>query len=136
MIELNYLAILVCGVISMVVGGIWYGPLFGKKWMHIIGVAPADMEECKKGAGQLYLVQFLLTLFQLYVLAHFIKGWQEASGVESALWIWMGFIMPTIAGGCMWNNDSAKISWSRFGIQAGYQLLMFVIYGVILGLWK
>lgn len=137
MITINYWAILVCAIISMIVGSIWYGPMFGKTWMKIICADVADPEARKKmqkSAGPLYLVQFLLTLFQLYVLAHFIKGWEEASGVESALWIWIGFIMPTVAGSSMWNNDSAKISWTRFGIQAGYQLVMFVIYGLILGL--
>ena len=43
--------------------------------------------------------------------------------------------MPTVAGAAMWNNDSAKISWARFMIQAGYQLVLFVMFGLILGAW-
>ncbi len=37
-IEVNYLAIIVGAVFSMILGAIWYGPIFGKKWMEIIGV--------------------------------------------------------------------------------------------------
>jgi len=137
--EINYLAVLVCGVFAMVVGGIWYGPLFGRAWMHILGVNPDDtkrQKEMQKAAGPLYLIQFILVLFQAYVLAHYIKGWNEVSGVENALWIWAAFIMPTVAGASMWNNDSRKTAWKRFLIQTGYQLVIFVVFGLILAAWK
>jgi len=139
MITLNYWAIIVSAIFSMVLGALWYGPLFGRKWMEIVGVSPADMErrkEMQKGVGKLYLIQFLLTLFQVWVLAYYIAGWQEVSGVQNALWIWAAFIIPTIAGTAMWNNDSAKISWARFLIQGGYQLILFVVFGLILTYWK
>lgn len=122
----------------MVLGFVWYGPLFGNKWLEIVGASKLDMEarkEMQKKAGPLYFVQFLLTLFQVYVLAHYVKGWTEVSAVENALWIWAAFVMPIVAGGAMWNNDSRKIAWARFLIQAGYQLILFVTFGYILGVW-
>ena len=137
--EINYWAVLVCAVISMIVGFVWYGLIFKNVWIRIIKATPDDLakrEAMQKSAGPLYLVQFLLTILQLYILAHYIAGWTDATGVENSLWIWLGFIVPTIAGSSMWNNDSAKVSWARFGIQAGYQLVMFVIYGLILGMWR
>ncbi len=136
--EINYYAVLVCAVLSMVVGAIWYGPLFGKKWAEVVGVDMSNEEarkEMQKGVGKLYAVQFALALFQIYVLAHYIKGWTEVSGVENALWIWAGFIIPTVAGSAMWNNDSSKISWTRFLIQGGYQLILFIMFGFVLGTW-
>ena len=136
---INYWAVLVCGVASMITGSIWYGPLFGKKWAHIIGASNMTPEECKKmqkAAGPLYLIQFLLSLLQAYILAHFIQAWGDAPAVKTALFIWLGFLMPTVAAGSMWNNDSAKTSWSRFLIQAVYNLLNLVIFALILGMWK
>ena len=35
--DLNYLAILVAGISNMVIGFLWYGPIFGKMWMGLIG---------------------------------------------------------------------------------------------------
>ena len=137
--EINYLAVLVASILSMVLGALWYGPLFGKKWMEIIGAKPmteADQKKMQKQAMPLYLIQFLLTLFQVYVLAQYIAGWTDASGIENSLWIWAAFVMPTVAGACMWNNDSKEIAWSRFLIQGGYQLVLFVIFGLVLGMWK
>jgi len=130
------IAIIVGGVLSMVVGYIWYGPLFGKKWMEIIGASAEDeakRKEMQKAAGPLYVVQLILTLFQLWILAQVIGVWTSVSGLEVALWVWAGFVMPVIAGTAMWNNDSRSVAWARFLIQGGYQLIMFVIFGLLLG---
>ncbi len=137
--EINYLAVLVCGVASMVIGFVWYGPLFGKIWMNAAGIGPMDMEkrkEMQKSAGPLYGIQFVLSLFTAYVLAHYIAGWKDASGVENALWIWAAFVMPIVAGNAMWNNFTAKAKWTLFWLGAGYQLVLFVAYGLILGMWR
>jgi len=106
--------------------------------MEIIGADSKDKkarEKMQKEAGPLYGIQFLLVLFQVFVLAFYIKGWGEAGGIENALWIWAAFIVPTLAGSAMWNNDSNKVKFSRFMIQAGYQLILFVTFGFILGVW-
>ncbi len=137
--EPNYIIILGGAVVSMVVGSIWYGPLFGKKWMEICGVSAMDeakRKEMQKAAMSLYLTQFLLTLLQLFVLVNQMTwgGWTgQAIGVS--FFYWLGFIMPTIAGSAMWNNDSTKVKWARFLIQSGYQLVMFLIFGLMIQMW-
>lgn len=138
-IAVNYLAIITGAVLSMALGALWYGPLFGKKWMEIVGVNPDDMEaknKMQKSAGPLYAVQFLLTLFQVLVLAHLVADTEIAGGLERALWIWAAFVIPTMAGAVMWTNDSRKLKWARFLIQGGYQLLLFTIFGLLLQFWK
>ena len=130
------IAIIVGAVLAMVIGYVWYGPLFGKKWMEVIGATEMDMEkrkEMQKAAGPLYVVQFILALFQVWVLSMVIANWTSVSGLEAALWVWAAFVMPIVAGGAMWNNDSKKVTWTRFLLQGGYQLILFVIFGLILG---
>jgi hypothetical protein len=137
--EINYLAVLACGIVSMIIGFVWYGPLFGKLWIKVIGATEMDLaarKEMQKKAMPLYGISFVLALFQAYVLAHYIQGWAEASGLENALWIWAAFIVPTVAGASMWNNDSRKIAWTRFWLQAGYYLVLFVVFALILSYWR
>lgn len=136
---INYWAIATGAVLSMIIGAIWYGPIFGKKWMEIVGVDPADKEAMKKmqkSAGPLYGVQFILTLFQVLVLAHLVADTQIAGGLERSLWIWAAFVIPTLAGAVMWTNEAAKLKWARFLIQGGYQLVLFGIFGLLLQFWK
>lgn len=138
-IAVNYWAIATGAIFSMVLGAIWYGPLFGKKWMEIVGVNPADLEARKKmqkSAGPLYAVQFVLTLFQVLVLAHLVADTNIAGGLERSLWIWAAFIIPALAGAVMWTNEAAKLKWARFLIQGGYQLVLFTVFGLLLQFWK
>ena len=138
-LTINYWAVGAGAIFSMILGAIWYGPLFGKKWMEIIGVDPTDEEAKKKmqkSAGPLYAVQFLLTLFQVFVLAHLVADTQLVGGLERSLWIWAAFIIPTLAGAIMWTNDNSKLKWARFRIQGGYQLILFTVFGLLLQFWK
>jgi len=137
-VTINYVAIGVGAIISMAIGALWYGPLFGNRWMKIIGVDPNNLEERKKmqkGAGPLYFIQFILTLFQVLVLAHLIADTTRAGGIERAVWIWAAFVIPTLAGAVMWTNENSTMKWARFLIQGGYQFTMFIIYGTILQFW-
>ena len=134
---IHFLPIILCAVLAMVVGSVWYGPLFGHLWMHITGTAHMDAhkrKEMQKKMGPLYLAQFALAFFQIYILAH-LTGYTAVSGIVSGVLVWAGFVLPTVAGSCMWNNDSKKVAWQRFAIQAGYQLVCFILFGFILGVW-
>ena len=138
-IIINYWAVLVGSIFSMILGAIWYGPIFGEKWMEIIGINPKDsiaIDKMKKSAGPMYLAQFALTLFQVLVLAHFIGENQNVTGIERAVWIWAAFIVPTLGGTIMWNNQSTDLKWARFFIQGSYQLILFIVLGLLLHFWK
>lgn len=51
-VDINYLAVIAAGVASMVVGSLWYGPLFGRKWVALSGRRRAFKI---RGAGELFL---------------------------------------------------------------------------------
>ncbi len=44
-VSINYLAVILCGIISMVIGAIWYGPVFGKLWMKQYGFTEEDLRK-------------------------------------------------------------------------------------------
>ncbi|MEK7588577.1 MAG: DUF1761 domain-containing protein [Patescibacteria group bacterium] len=140
MVDVNYVAIVVCAVLSMVIGSVWYGPMFGKKWMEITGADKYDLakrKEMQKKAMPLYGIQFVLSLIQAYIFAQYIVigSLIDISGVLNGFLVWLAFIMPTVAGSSMWNNNSNKIKWAQFGIQAGYQLVLLLVFGAILFAW-
>ena len=134
---MSYITIIGAGVVAMIVGSIWFGPLFGKKWMEICGVTGADeakRKQMQKEALPLYAIQFVLVLLQIYVLGNLIS-FTGGNGMGVAFFMWLGFVMPTIAGSAMWNNNTTRMKWAAFLIQAGYNLVLFIILGYILGMW-
>lgn len=143
---IHYLEIITCLVISMVLGSLWFGPIFGKRWMAIIGankdaaqteIDQTRREEMQKAAMPLYFVQALLTLVQIFVLDQFIQVIARASGMNGlqvAVWTFLAFIMPAVAAASMWTADTSSVKWGRFLIQGGYYVLLFIIFGAILGM--
>ena len=137
MVDVNYLNVLISAVLAMVLGTVWYGFLFKKQWMEIIGVSGLTEEEQKmkqRESMRLYFIQFVLVIMQAYVVTFYVKGFGTMIGIENALLLWFAFVMPTLAGSSMWTNDSRRISLMRFFIQLGYQFLMFVVFGFILSM--
>ena len=57
MSDINFWAVLVCAIVSMIVGSIWYGPLFGKLFMREMGMdkwTPEKQAAMKKSMGMSY----------------------------------------------------------------------------------
>ncbi len=132
---INYLAVFVAAIVSMVIGGFWYSPLlFGKNWAEGMNFAPKDMLDMKKRANASYAINFLLLLLMAFVLAHFVDYAQATTfieGVQAGFWVWLGFIATVSLGSVLWEGRPIQV----YLINAGYQLVSLVMMGIILTLW-
>lgn len=129
--DINMLAVLVAGLLSMVIGFVWYGPLFAKDWMQEVGVNEKDL---RKGPGMGYLLTFIGALVEAYVLAHFVDYAYASTAIEgmvTALWLWMGFVAYAIGV----NYIFAKRSFKLWTIDAGYFLVLLLAQGALLATW-
>ncbi len=142
MVDVNYLTVFLAGVSSMLVGFLWYGPLFGKAWASLMGWTTKDFEKLKKqkGAdmGRLYALQFIGSLFMAFVLSHalvFAKSYLGTEGVSAGLqtgfWNWLGFVAPVTLGSILWEGKS----WKLWVLNNGNYLVTLMTMGVILSLW-
>jgi hypothetical protein len=133
-ILVNYWAIVGGAVFLLAVGMVWYGPLFSRQWMKIVGaesMSKEDMAQAQKEMMPMYVIQFILSLVTSYVLYFFVKGWAAVSGVEAGFWVWLGFAMP-VAAGAMWDTRKG-LKMRKFLIVAGYQLVTLIILGWAFG---
>ncbi len=138
--HINFLSLLVGGVASLILGMIWYSKsLFGNTYMKALGadtnISPEKMKAIQKRMWQILLTQFVLSVFQVWVLAIYILRTPEVFPLANAIWIWAGFVMPTIAGGALWSARPRKDAWKIFWITSGYQLVMFAVFAFILKAW-
>jgi hypothetical protein len=138
-VDVNYLAILVSSVLSMVLGSIWFGPLFGKQWMKLMKFTKESMSGMNSSEmGKLYGLQFLGSLIMNFVLAHnlvFASSYLGESGISAGLqtgfWTWLGFFVPATLAGFLWEGKSFKL-WV---LNQGYYLVLLLTSGVVLALW-
>jgi len=70
--DINYWAVLGAALASMVVGFIWYGVLFKKQYMTLMGFTPEGMKNMKMTANKAYFLQFIASLVMASVLAKFV----------------------------------------------------------------
>jgi hypothetical protein len=133
----NYWAVLVSAVASMVVGFLVYGPLFGKQFMSAMGMdkmSPDQQAAMRKSAGLKYFYQFLASLVMFYVLAGLIV-WNfptegAKGGLIMAFWVWIGFIVPLKFGDSLWGGKM-----TLFWIGIFNMLVTLLVGGAIIGAW-
>jgi hypothetical protein len=100
-------------------------------------MTPEQKQAMKKNMGGMYFIQFILSLITAGVLSYHLVNWGgEGTAVGVAICTWFGFVMTTEAGAALWSGKSAKMAWKQFFITAGAQLVTFIVFALILGMWK
>jgi hypothetical protein len=136
-VSVNFWAVLVSGVCSIIIGSLWYGPLFGKKFMRAMGMDTWSAErqaEEKKKMGLAYFGQFVASIVMFYVLGWLMGALNAVTplnGVQVAFWVWLGFVVPVQYGQQIWGGKLIL-----FYIGAGNMLLTLLAAGAILGGWR
>lgn len=134
--DVNYIAIVISAVAMMVLGFLWYGPLFGKFWMKEMGLTKSDMEKAKKkGMTKSYVLMAASAIVMSYVFAHVLLAFGSNSApaaLQGAFWTWLGFVATVMLGKVLWEGKS----WKLYILDAGYYLVGLGIVGQILTFWK
>ena len=91
----NWLAVLVGVVASNALGFLWYGPLFGKTWLSMIGKKQEEL----KSSPSMYAVTALasaITMVVLSLIVHAFGGWERFpfyNVYRSGNWYDLGFLI-------------------------------------------
>jgi hypothetical protein len=121
-VSVNLWAVLVSAVASMVIGSVWYGPLFGKKFIALMGMdklTPEEMVKMQKGMWKTYVMQIVSSILCFYVLAWFIEVLEALTlmgGLEVAFLVWLGFVVPIKFGDAIWGGRSCGLLIAEGGL--------------------
>jgi hypothetical protein len=127
---LNWLAVAAAAVSSFILGGLWYGPLFGKVWMRATGIT--EEKAAQANMGKVFGVSLVLQLVAAAVLAMFIGG-EATVGFAVAAGASVGVFWIAPALGVVYLFEQR--SFVHWAVNAGYQAVAFTVMGLILGLW-
>lgn len=131
MANANLLAILIAAACGFMVGGVWYGPLFGKAWQREIGMSDDDLKSANmlKIYGTAILFSVLSAVFMGHMLAHFGEMSLRSTMMIST-GVALGFIVPAIGTNYLFGRKSGKL----FAIDAGYWVAFYAAMGLVFGL--
>ncbi len=141
MSTINWLAVLVAGISSFVVGGIWYSPgLFGKAWMKDNNFTE---EAIKKGnKGKIFGFTLIFSLLMAANLAMFLVdkpncpadcimkvdlSWGAAAGFLAGIWTFCAIAIHSLF---------ELKPWRVILINGFYSLVSLTLMGAIIGVWR
>ncbi len=131
--EVNLLAVLVAGIVPMVIGALWYGPLFGKRW---IALMETTEEELQEGFNPLktHGVGFVLSLVTAYVLAQLIAEHAGGAmvGVHVALLALVAFVLPVTHQSVTYEGRKAGLAW----LNIGFNGVALVAQALVIAVWR
>ena len=131
-------AIIISMVVSVILGFIWYGPLFGKQWMKLSGIAMPDPKPSMKVMIKPIILSLVGSLLMSCVLStsiafhnvfysnYFALGYGAA--YLRAFLLWLGFVVPIYFNFSGWENKP----WTLFFINVGYWLVFLLISSAVI----
>lgn len=134
--EINYWAVLIATVASMVIGSVWYTPkVFGNRWMKLANVTPA---ETGVRAWLPIVVGVVLSFLLAWVLAgsiaiawHFYGGGYLWSALVTGVTLWAGFTAGRIIVHDVFEGRPSNLTV----LNIAHELVTVLAMAVIIGVW-
>jgi hypothetical protein len=135
----NYLAILVAAIAGFAFGAAWYMTL-SKQWLAARGLSEGEAKA--KANAEWSWLPFIISFIALLIMAwmlsgilmHLARGGTEMSlrsGVISGFFLWLGFVITTMAVNHAFQGDRRALTL----IDGGHWLGVLLIQGAVLGWW-
>ena len=136
--EINWLAVLLADVSSMIIGAVWYAmPVFGRRWMRLTGIKEEDMRQGGAAVALPLIITFVVSFFTAAVLAgsaaiaqHFYDGTSFlVTAVLTAVILWIGFTAARMITHDLFDRRSSSLTV----LNLAHELVTVVVMGLIIG---
>ena len=128
---ISWLGVVLGAIAFFMVGGIWYGPLFGKAWMRASGVTE---EEAQGSSLPLVFAGTLLLTFLAGIALAAIIG----AGASVTLGMWIGALVGVLLAGTALAVQALyeRRSLALLALGLGYNILGFIAMGAVIAAFQ
>lgn len=130
----NWFSFAIAVVLPMIVGSLWYGPLFGKVWMRMMDLTEKKIKETlnpvKSYGGS--LLASVLTAYVFSFCISYMNMGTLGGGLTVGFAAWVGFALPMGWQSVAWEDKDMKL----FVLNQGNNLLVFLLTGALIGGWR
>lgn len=128
--SINWLAVVVGTILSMALGALWYGPLFGQYWLKLIGKTEEELESSPIMYVKTALAAFIgMLVLNLVVVA--FGATDLLSGLVAGGFIFLGIGATTTFVYTNFEGPSEKV-WFLY---VAYHLVVYLIMGAVFAIW-
>ena len=130
----NWGEVFVAALSAFVLGGLWFGPLFGKRWQALNNLS--DEAIANAPMGLIYGFAFALNCFLALMMSFFIEiammiGSGALTGALFGGFLAVVFVLPAFAINYLFSRRPLAV----FAIDIGYWVTQFALMGAIMGAW-
>lgn len=133
-VQINWIAVLLAMVSSMVVGSIWYAkPVFGEKWQKLVKL---DDKKMQTGAAKAMGITVVVSLITAFVLAHvtylsysFFNTSFMSAALTTAFWAWLGFAAARMITHDAFEQRNPKLTM----MNVVHELVTLLVMGLVIG---
>ncbi len=134
--EINYWAVIVATLATMVVGSIWYTPkVFGNYWMKKAGVTPSGRMSDAVGPIVTTVLVSFVTAWVLagaaYLAWDFYGGGFLWSTIVTAIVLWAGFTAARFITHDAFDKRPSGLTM----LTIAHELVTILVMAVIIGVW-
>src|SRR5690606_23880796 len=137
--EINYWAVLLATVGSIVVGSLWYMPqTFGRRWAKLAGVDIDNPQVTAAHAWTPIIVGALMGFVTAWALAgasaiawHFYEGSFFVAALVTAVLLWAGFAAARFITHDAFEGRPTQLTT----LNIAHELVTLAIKAVIIGVW-
>lgn len=125
----NYSAVVVAAVVAFIIGGIWYGPVFGKRWMALLArdqVGPSPV------GFALGIVAALVNAWFLAFVAVNANVTGALDGIVLGFFAWLGLMATITATMTAFEGRS----WKLWLLNNAHNVLVQAVMGAIVAAWR
>lgn len=128
--NINWLSVVVAALTAFLVGGLWYGPLFGNAWMAAFGLSPEDLAQ--RSMARVFGLSACLSLIAATNLELFIGSTATAAfGATAGFFAGLGWVATLLGILYLFEMRSMR----AYLINAGYCVVSLTVMGLVLGAW-
>ena len=134
--DINYWAVILATLSSMVVGSIWYTPkVFGNYWMRVAKVTPSGKASAAVGPILVTLVVSFVTAWVLagaaFIAADFYGGGFFVNAIVTAIILWAGFTAARFITHDAFEMRPAGLTL----LNIAHEFVTIVVMALIIGVW-
>lgn len=129
--NIPWVAVIVATVANMVLGFLWFGPLFGKQWSEASGVSMDNTEAPNPSVYAVPALGALLAAIVLWNMMGAMAATDMVGAITTAIWAWLGFVALTSLTNAMFLGSGNRLWWlessahlAGFALSAGILSLM------------
>ncbi len=134
--NLNIWAIVVAGIATFMIGGVWYTALFGKAWQIAHRYSDEKVKELQANFSPLLnfgtmIVCYLIVALTMSLIIQATGVNTVGGGITLGFLVWIIIACVVLTG-----HISTDVAFGGYLIDVSYQLIYCVGTGALLGIWQ